>query len=94
VKASRPPHASNSGTNEQDFWLAVVQNVLRVACWQSTLLFDFVFLKKIVEVGRGKWSGRAEKDGVMDGVEAALYFAMSVGAITIVAALWALLRWR
>ena len=71
-----------------------MQNVLRVACWQSPLLFDLVFLKKIVEAGREEWSGGLEKDSVMDGVEAALYFAMSVSAITFVAALWALLRWR
>ena len=33
----------HSGTNEQDFWLAVVQNVPRVACWQSALLVDLFF---------------------------------------------------
>jgi len=71
-----------------------VQNELRAACWQSTLLFDLVFLKKIVEAGRGEWSGGPEKDSVMDGVEAALYFAMSVSAITFVVALLALSRWR
>jgi hypothetical protein len=30
----------------------------------------------------------------MDGVEAAFYFAMAVSAVTVVAALWALLGWR
>jgi hypothetical protein len=34
------------------------------------------------------------KTRVMDGVEAAFYFAMAVSAVTVVAALWALLGWR
>ena len=38
--------------------------------------------------------GGPRKTGVMDGVQAAFYFAMAVSAITVVAALWALLRWR
>jgi hypothetical protein len=38
--------------------------------------------------------GGPRKTGVMDGAQAAFYFAMAVSAITVVAALWALLRWR
>jgi hypothetical protein len=47
-----------------------------------------------MEAERGEWFGGREKVSVMDGVEVALYFAMWVSAITFIAGLWALLRWR
>ena len=47
-----------------------------------------------MEVGRGHGPGGLGKTGVMDGVEAVFYIATAVSAISVAAALLALLRWR